>query len=164
MSTPEAGLGAWLADLEGAFEEVATTALGYPGMAVLGRHERPPALHGAYLGLVGSAGAVQIGLASSPEGCQALAKGLMGMGPDEPALPDNEMADAVCEIINIAAGGFKARVRDRCNPLQMGLPVFIQGAVQATDRVAVRVADVKFGDLEAVLLLVHPRTGAGAEG
>jgi CheY-specific phosphatase CheX len=72
------------------------------------------------------------------------------------------MADAVCEIINIVAGGFKARVRDRASPLQMGLPVFIQGAVQSTDRVAVRVADVKFGDLSAVLLLVHPR--AGAEG
>ncbi|MCM2334974.1 MAG: chemotaxis protein CheX [Anaeromyxobacteraceae bacterium] len=160
MSAQEAGLGAWLADLEGAFEEVATTALGYPGMTVTGRHEQPPALHGAYLGLVGAAGAVQIGLASTPEGCQALAKGLMGMGTEEPALPDEEMADAVCEIINIAAGAFKARVRDRCNPLQMGLPVFIHGAVQSTERVAVRVADVRFGGLPAVLLLVHPRSAA----
>ncbi len=83
MSGADAGLGAWLADLEGAFEEVSSSALGFPGMAVTGRHERPPQLHGAYLGLVGPTGAVQIGLASSPEGCQALAKGLMGMGPEE---------------------------------------------------------------------------------
>lgn len=162
MTSPADGLGAWLADLEGACEEVSSTALGLAGMSVTGRHERPPALHGAYLGLVGPAGAVQIGLASSPEGCQALARGLMGMGPEEPALPDAEMADAVCEIINIVAGAFKARVRDRANPLQMGLPVFIQGAVQSTDRVAVRVAEVRLGDVPAVLLLVHPRPGAEA--
>ncbi len=162
MSGADAGLGAWLADLEGAFEEVSSSALGFPGMAVTGRHERPPQLHGAYLGLVGPTGAVQIGLASSPEGCQALAKGLMGMGPEEAALPDNEMADAVCEIVNIVAGAFKARVRDRANPLQMGLPVFIQGAVQPTERIAVRVAEVKFGEVPAVLLLVHPRAGAEA--
>jgi len=162
MSGPGAGLGTWLADLEGAFEECSSTAMGFPGMSVTCRHEQPPALHGAYLGLVGPTGAVQIGLASSPEGCQALAKGLMGMGPEEPALPDNEMADAVCEIINIVAGAFKARVRDRATPLQMGLPVFIQGAVQPTERIAVQVAEVKFGEVAAVLLLVHPRAGAEA--
>jgi hypothetical protein len=162
MTSPEAGLGAWLADLEGAFEEVATTALGCAGMTVTGRHGAPPSLHGAYLGLIGPSGAVQIGLASSQQGCQALARGLMGMGPDEAALPDGEVADAVCEIINIVAGAFKARVRDRATPLQMGLPVFIQGAIQSTERVAVRVAEVTFGSIPAALLLVHPRTDAEA--
>lgn len=162
MSGADAGLGAWLADLEGAFAEVSGTALGFPGMSVTGRHEAPPSLHGAYLGLMGPAGAVQIGLASSPEGCQALAKGLMGMTPADEPLPDNEVADAVCEIINIVAGAFKARVRDRANPLQMGLPVFIRGAVQSTERIAVRVAEVRFGDVPAALLLVHPRASAEA--
>jgi CheY-specific phosphatase CheX len=162
VSSPEAGLGSWLADLEGAFEEVASTALGCSGMTITSRHGAPPSLHGAYLGLIGPTGAVQIGLASSQEGCQALARGLMGMGPAEAALPDSEVADAVCEIINIVAGAFKARVRDRATPLQMGLPVFIQGAVHATDRVAVRVAEVTFGGIPAALLLVHPRSGAEA--
>jgi CheY-specific phosphatase CheX len=162
VTAPDAGLGAWLADLEGSVEEIATTALGFSGMSLTRRHEAPPQLHGAYLGLVGPTGAVQIGLASSPEGCQAMAKGLMGMTPEDAPLPDNEMADAVCEIINIVAGAFKARVRDRANPLQMGLPVFIRGAIQSTDRIAVRVAEVKLGDIPAAVLLVHPR--AGAEG
>jgi CheY-specific phosphatase CheX len=162
VSAPDAGLGSWLADLEGSVEEIATTALGLPGMTIDGRHEAAPQLHGAYLGLVGPTGAVQIGLASSQAGCQALAKGLMGMGPEEAALPENEVADAVCEIINIVAGAFKARLRDRASPLQMGLPVFIRGAIQSTDRVAVRVADVRLGDVPAAVLLVHPR--AGAEG
>lgn len=157
MSADAVGLASWLADLEGAFDEVATTALGLPAVEVTARHDAPVPLHGAYLGLMGPAGAVQIGLASSPAGCQALAKGLMGMTPAEADLPDGEMADAVNEIINIVAGAFKARVRDRANPLQMGLPVFIRGAIQATERVGVRVAEIKVGDLTAALLLIHPR-------
>ncbi|MBL0276185.1 MAG: chemotaxis protein CheX [Anaeromyxobacter sp.] len=157
MSGDPAGLATWLADLEGAFEEVATSALGFAGVEVTARHDTPVPLHGAYLGLMGPAGAVQIGLASSLEGCQALARGLMGMTPAEADLPDGEVADAVNEIINIVAGAFKARVRDRASALQMGLPVFIRGAIQATDRVGVRVAEVKTGDLTAALLLVHPR-------
>lgn len=162
MSAPDAGLGAWLADLEGSFQDIASSALGFPGMKVTGRHDEAPALHTAILGLMGPAGSVQIGIGSSAEGCQALAKGLMGMGPADGALPEEEMADAVCEIVNIAAGAFKTRLRDRATPLQLGLPVFIRGAVQATEHVAVRVAEVQFGDVAAALLLVHPRAASGS--
>ena len=157
MSSEGAGLASFITDLEGAFEEIATTALGLPGVVVTARHDKPLPLHGAYLGLMGPAGAIQIAVASSPEGCQALAKGLMGMGPGDEDLPEGEMADAVNEIINIVAGAFKARVRDRANPLQMGLPVFIRGAVQSTDRIGVQVAEIKAGEIPAALLLVHPR-------
>jgi CheY-specific phosphatase CheX len=162
VTSPPPGLGTWLADLEAAFAEVATSALGFGSAEVVGHRDRAPAMHAALLGLMGPAGAVQIGVAASPDGCQALARGLMGMGPADAPLPDNEVADAVCEIINIVAGGFKTRLRDRANPLQMGLPVFIHGAVQATDLVAVRVADVQAGPVAAALLLVHPRTTAEA--
>jgi CheY-specific phosphatase CheX len=151
------GMAAWLADLEGSVEEIATSALGLPGLSVGARHEKPPMLHGAYLGLVGPAGAIQIGLAAEPAGCQVLAKGLMGMPPEDPDLPESEMADALCEIINIVAGAFKTRLRDRAHPLQMGLPVFISGAVKATDHVAVQVAEVTMGPVSAAVLLVHPR-------
>jgi CheY-specific phosphatase CheX len=154
-------LASWLADLEGAFQEVATSALALDGLEVASRHEVAPALHGAYLGLVGPAGAVQIGIASSPEGCLALAQGLMGMGPGE-TMPDAEVADAVCEIINIVAGGFKTRLRDRASPLQMGLPVFIRGAIQSTERVAVQVAEGKAGAVPVAMILVHPRQGREA--
>jgi CheY-specific phosphatase CheX len=155
------GMASWLADLEGSVEEIATSALGLAGLAVTTRHEKPPHLHGAYLGLVGPAGGIQIGLAATPEGCQALAKGLMGMAPEDPALSEAETADAMCEIVNIVAGAFKTRLRDRAHPLQMGLPVFIHGAVLSTDHVAVRVAEVALGAIPAAVLLVHPRQAEG---
>ena len=156
-----ADLASWLTDLEGAFQEVATSALALQGVDVTSRHEIAPALHGAYLGLVGPVGAVQIGIASSQEGCLALARGLMGMGPEE-VLPEAEVADAVCEIINIVAGGFKTRLRERASPLQMGLPVFIRGAIQSTERIAVQVAEGVAGGIPVAMILVHPRSGSEA--
>ncbi len=147
-----------LADLEAAFSDVARDALGMAGATVTGRSARPPAaLQGAYLALIGPAGAVQIGVAADEPGCQSLAKGLMGMAPTEAPLEAAEMADAVCEVVNIVAGAFKGRVRDRAPSLQMGLPTFFRGGVQPTERTAVSVVEVCAGGVAAALLLVHPR-------
>jgi hypothetical protein len=150
----------WLGDLEVAFGEIAEAALGLSAIEVTERGDQAPvAWQGAYLGLIGPAGGLQIGVASDAAGCQRLAKGLLGIDGGE-ALPDGEMADALCEIVNIVAGAFKGRVRDRA-ALQMGLPVFFHGAVQATDHVATSVACVRAGGVPAALVLVHPR---GEEG
>jgi hypothetical protein len=154
-------MASWLADLEAAFDETARGALGADAVAVTARGEHPrPSWQGAYLGLVGPSGALQIGLAAEEPVCQALAKGLLGMDPGDEALPAAEMADAVCEIVNIVAGAFKGRVRDRAAQLTMGLPTFFHGGVQETERTAVKVAEVRFGDLPAALLLIHPRGAA----
>ncbi|MFO0580781.1 MAG: chemotaxis protein CheX [Anaeromyxobacter sp.] len=151
-------LGAWLADLEGAFEETARGALGIDAVEVVGRADHPqPGQHGSYLGLIGPAGAVQIGLAADEATCQLLAKALLAMGPDDPALSPAEVADAVSEIVNIVAGAFKTRVRDRAPQLTMGLPTFFHGGVQETERTAVRIAELRAGGMSVTLLLVHPR-------
>ncbi len=148
-----------LADLETAFVEVATSALGLSDPVVEARlvKEPPPPYQGAYLGLVSSQGAIQIGIASDEPGCQALAKGLMGMTEVDPALAAPEMADAFCEIVNIVAGGFKARVREKVGSLTMGLPVFFHGPAQPTEHTAVTVTDVRLGEVPVSLLLVYPR-------
>jgi CheY-specific phosphatase CheX len=147
-----------LGDLEAAFAEVAQTALGVAELTTLERLDAPPeAAQGAYLGLVGLAGALQIGIASDEAGCQLLSKGLMGMGEADPALSTPEMADAFCEIVNIVAGGFKGRVRERCGALTLGLPVFFHGPAQPTDHTAVRIAVVRAGPAKVDLLLVFPR-------
>jgi len=151
-------MSSWLGDLETAFEETARGALGVDGVQVVlrGDHARP-VWQGAYLGLVGPEGALQIGIAAEEPVCQALAKGLLGMGPADDALSASEMADAVCEIVNIVAGAFKGRVRDRVPQLTMGLPTFFHGGVQETAHTAVKVAEIRFGGMDAALLLIHPR-------
>ncbi len=147
-----------LPDLEAAFQEVARTALGLSDMNTLERLDAPyPEYQGAYLGLVAPQGALQIGLASNEAGCQALAKGLMGMVEGDPPLAPAEMADAICEIVNIVAGAFKGRVRERMGNLAMGLPVFFRGPAQPTGHTAVKVARLSAGAVTAALLVVFPR-------
>ncbi len=153
---------ALLPELEAAFAEVAATALALPEVS---RAQLPAALppyHGAYLALVSPQGALQIGLAADEGGCQALAKGLLGMGPADPPLADAEMADAFCEIVNIIAGGFKSRVRERMGSLTMGLPVFFHGPAQQTGHTAVDLVAVRAGLITAALIILHPRTGGEA--
>ncbi|HYG66023.1 MAG TPA: chemotaxis protein CheX [Anaeromyxobacteraceae bacterium] len=163
MTAPAQGFAACLGDLEAAFEDVSTSALGFGDLAVIARHDHAPeGCRGAYLALVGPAGAVQVGVASDEVGCQALAKALLGMDPSSPELPPEEVADAVAEIVNIVAGGFKARVRDRFSPLQLGLPTFFTGPAQPTERTAVVTAELRVASYRVVLLLVHPRAGERA--
>jgi Chemotaxis phosphatase CheX len=151
-------LRAWLGDLEDAFGEIATAALGMGAVEVTARgRETPASWQGAYLGLVGPAGGFQIGLASDEAGCQSLAKGLLGIEPQGDPLPVAEMADALCEIVNIVAGAFKGRVRSRDASLQIGLPIFFHGAVQQTERTALSVAEIRAGGVPAAVVLVHPR-------
>lgn len=150
----------WIGDLEQAFAEVATSALGCAAVVPAGRAAAAPAgLQGAYLGLVGPAGAIQVGVAGDEGTCQALAAGLLMLEPGAEPLPAGEMADAMSEIVNIVAGGFKARVRDRASPLQLGLPVFFRGAPQVTDHTAIAAAEVDLGGRRATLVLIHPRGG-----
>jgi hypothetical protein len=150
---------AMLADLEAAFAQVATSALGLGDVITAERWEESnPQLQGAYLGLVASQMGIQIGIASDAAGCQVLSKGLLGRGDDAAPLDAPEMADAFCEIANIVAGTFKSRVRDRLGTLAMGLPFFFQGAVTPTQHTSVKVALVRAGQVRAALTLVHPRT------
>lgn len=150
-----------LGDLERAFEEVARSALGAADLQISERHATPiPGYHGAYLGLIGPGTSVQIGLAAEEAGCQELAKRLMGMSAEDPPLPPEEVADAICEVVNIVAGGFKSRVRDRVHPLQMGLPAFFRGGVQPTGHTQVEVAELLLDGLKGALILVHPREAA----
>lgn len=161
MKAPYGDFAGWLGELEAAFDEVSAGALGFGDLAVTARHDvAPPSYRGAFLALIGPAGAIQIGVASDDTGCQALAKALLGTDPTSPDLPDAEVADAICEIVNIVAGGFKARIRDRVSPLQMGLPTFFNGPAQPTERTAVVVTDLRVATYSVALMIVHPRPGA----
>lgn len=156
MTTPSLAPGDWLGVLA---VEFATLAAGTLGLAppVVGRLEEsaPAGSCGAYLPLIGPACSYQIALVSNVEGCEAVARGLLGAGP-ETALTPAETADAVCEVVNILAGTVKARLRERV-ALQLGLPIFFNGPVQPTERMGVTSRELRAGPLNAALVLVHPR-------
>ncbi|HEX7622665.1 MAG TPA: chemotaxis protein CheX [Anaeromyxobacteraceae bacterium] len=150
----------WLSALEAELIILAKDALALPPVRVTTRGgPPPPTMEGAYLGFISSEGAYQIGLAATPEGCQAFARGLLSSTPSDPPLPQADVADAVCEIVNMLAGGVQRRIR-KLSGLQvgLGLPTFFHGAVQPTERLGVSVAEIQVGELSAALLVLHPRT------
>ncbi len=147
----------WLGALEAEFAALATGTLGLAAVTAGARLDAPPpAMAGAYLGLLAPWGGVQLALVSDADGCSAIARGLLGMPPGTP-LEQPEVADAVCEVVNILAGAVKGRVRHH-GPLQMGLPTFFRGPVQPTERLGVSALAVRAGDVPAALLVVHPRS------
>ncbi|HET9597380.1 MAG TPA: chemotaxis protein CheX [Anaeromyxobacteraceae bacterium] len=150
----------WLDALEAELDVLATTALGLPKVRQVGRTAAPPTgMEGAYLGLVSGVGPVQVGLASSSAGCQGFARGLMAMDAAAPPLPAADVADAVCEIVNMLSGGVQRRVRQKFGlEVQLGLPTFFHGHVQPTERLGVAVGEVRVGDVPAAVLVLHPRT------
>jgi len=149
---------ALLGSLEDAFAEVARTALGQGEVSPQGHQDAPPPRwQGAYIGLVAGQGSLQLGIAADEGGCQLLARSLMSMADSEPPLSDAELADAVCEIANIVAGGFKSRARDKVGALTLGLPVFFHGPAQATEHTGVLVSLIRLASTTVALLLVHPR-------
>jgi hypothetical protein len=150
----------WMGALEHGLDEVASGVFGC-SITTKGRRENPPpGTAGAYLSLVGPSGGVQIGLASSPDGCQMLSRAMLSLEPGAGPLGAEEVADAVSEIVNILAGAVKARVRDRLPTLQLGLPTFFHGPAQPTEKLGVAVAEVQIGEVIAALLLLYPRRGA----
>jgi CheY-specific phosphatase CheX len=111
---------------------------------------------GAHIALVGERETAQLGLISSQEGCWNLARAFLGMERDE-SLSEEDMADALEEIINILAGGVKRRLIALDSSLKMGLPFFIQGHIMATPAQDRAIAAFRLGVVEGHLIVLRSR-------
>lgn len=148
----------WIDALQESTDEFAKVALEWEGARLLdGEDEDAFHLQGGYVGLVGDECAVQLGLASSPEGCQQLAKALLMMAPEEPDLPLDDIADGMCEISNIVAGGVKDRIAKRNHELKLGLPLFFPGSLKLAGNQECTVAAIVVGDVPCHLAVIHSR-------
>lgn len=156
MNTPLA-ITEWLVELEGAMLEVATAALGFPDAEIIEKGLKvTDNLGGAYLSLTGDIDTVQIGVTTDPEGFQRIAKALLGMEPTDEDLTAPDMADAVCEVVNVLAGIIKRRIQGKLSRLALGLPIFVRGGVQTTDRMSIIASKFRFGDILASIVIIQP--------
>lgn len=133
--------------------EVAATVLGGLPFSAGGAGAEVTAGHGAYLGLVASDEPIQVGLVAAPAGCQLLAKALLGMDVADEDLPTADVSDAMCEIINIVAGGLKRRVSERL-PVTLGLPIFVAGPPLPNQQQQILARELSIGKVPVSLLLV----------
>lgn len=152
-------LGHWRAAVEGAATEIATRALSFPGAIVhdpVGL-ERSVALIGAHIPLVGGGQAFQMALVSSEDGCEALSRAILCKSTG-PALRQAEIVDAIGEIVNMLAGSMKRRLAGHGAHLALGLPIFVHGYFEPSDRLSVIALPSRFGPIETMVLIASSRS------
>jgi hypothetical protein len=148
----------WRSAVEGAATEIATRALSLPGATVADPvgPEAAAALIGAHIPMLGSGQAYDLALVSTPAGCQALARAILYMADGAP-VTDAEVADAVGEIVNMLGGTVKRRIAGLGAELELGLPLFLHGHIQPTERLTVIALPTRFGAIETMVLIAGQR-------
>jgi hypothetical protein len=139
--------------------EVAATVLG--GMEFVRQGASVGAMHGhgAYLGLVAQEEPIQVGVLVDEAGSQALAKALLGLTPADEDLPPSDVSDAMCEVINIVAGGLKRRVATKL-AITLGLPIFVNGHPLPNGQQHVVARELTIGGTPLKLLLLTHKAQA----
>ena len=75
--------------------------------------------------------------------------------PAGEALSQADMADALAEAANILAGFVKRNMQDHVTPVQLGLPLFVNGYLETSDRMRAAVTKVRMGTVEAALIVLR---------
>jgi CheY-specific phosphatase CheX len=110
-------------------------------------------LVGAHVPLVGRP-SYELWFVASRTSCVALAGAMLG-GMDVSALPPAVVNDAVCELVNMLAGGVKRRLVG--SDLELGLPVFVDGSASASDRLSATTFRLQLGPVETHAVVWGPR-------
>jgi len=158
MSTsPKLSPAQWRAAIDGAAREIATYALSFPDAVVQDPVgiESTVSMIGAHIPMIGGGQAFDLALVASPAGCQALSRAILCMA-EGAAVRDAEVADAVGEIVNMLAGSVKRRIAGHAD-LELGLPLFLHGYIQPTDRLTVTVFPTRLGAIETMVLIAGQR-------
>lgn len=83
--------------------------------------------YGSSIALTAENGGWQLAVMGSKGGCETLSRGMFAMEPNE--MPEMEdLADAMGEIVNVAAGVLKSSRADAGQKVQLGLPLFMEGS------------------------------------
>ncbi len=109
---------------------------------------------GAYVAIVGEVVRVEIGIAANYDTCQLLAQALFG---DDTPLPEPDVVDAMGELANIIAGGVQGGMTPLFPGLTLGLPLVVQGRVQATEHQVIARVAIRLGTERAWLLVLRSR-------
>ncbi len=145
----------WLTSFREAAGEVAKGSLRF-GTAVVKREEQGEQ-PGAYIALLSDQHSVHLGINASPDGCRAIARGLLGLRPDQP-IEDQDVADGVREVMNIVAGKVKSKMAS-AGQLQLGLPMFLAGAAHPADSESAS-TELQLGSVECKLVVYRTKRAA----
>jgi hypothetical protein len=161
MEDADISLHDWLLAAVSATEEVAETALAcQAGPLPQEAGGLGDDFCGSHIALFSDAGSLQISLLSTPEGCAALCRELLGMTPEEAELETAEVADAFGEIANLLAGSMKTQLNDKVKGLSLGLPVFISGQILRRRDERIESSLLRVGDVPARIEVARRESAA----
>jgi len=148
----------WRTAIAAAAKDVAVYALSFSSAAVkdpVGL-EAATAMIGAHIPLIGAGQAYDLALVASADDCQLLSRAILCLGPG-PTLPDPVIADAIGELANMLAGSMKRGLSSLGTELALGIPIFIHGYLQPTDRLSVVAFPTRLGMINTVVLVAGDR-------
>ena len=138
--------GRWLGMALDAAREVGTGSLDLAAEFVDARtRDRSEVSAGAFIPIICGPDKLHIGMASTEKGCIDLTRALLCMEPDEDDPTQEDVADAVSEIVNILAGIMQRMAPDDGPQVELGLPIFINGGIVAC-RLETEFATIQYGN------------------
>ena len=151
MSTTTIDLQEWLDCLSQVTSDYAAHHLRFdasaPPPAASAPGEPRPAV---YVAILGAKCSMHLGLATSVQGAQALARAFLGIR-SQGAVDERDVVDGMSEILNILAGKVKSRMSARDGSLRLGLPMYVSGAVGHGDGIERAVVDLAVGPVPCQL-------------
>lgn len=148
-------LNVWQGAVEAGATDISRDGFNFQGFEVLERCGTiPEGMPGSFIPLVADNESVQVGIVSSMAGCELMARSLMQLPKDE-MMSQSDLADALAEAANILAGYVKRNMQDYLNPVQLGLPLFVNGHLETSDRMRAAVTKVRMGEVDAALVVLR---------
>ena len=157
MDAPVIPIQEWLSAFREAADDVAASAMRFDE-ACASRKDSPHR-PGAFIALLSDRNSVHVGLTASPDGCRALARGLLGLRTDQ-EIDEADVMDGVSEVMNIVAGKVKSRMSGRDGKLRLGLPMFLPNPASAGQGAESASADIKIGPVDCRLVVFRSARAA----
>jgi CheY-specific phosphatase CheX len=143
----------WRDAIEGSATELARVALNFTGAKADPVEVLPPGLVSAHIPMIGSR-CYELSLEITREAAAQLAGAMLYSEPG--SLEPSEIRDAIGEIVNMLAGGVKRRLPGGVD-LELGLPVFVNGAVEPSSRCSLMSFALQLGSVGAYVVVIGPK-------
>lgn len=154
MSVTATEYSEWLNALTSASCELVPTTFGFEECAVIEDDtiQTDTQAIGAFVPLVTHDGTIQVGVMTTPQACEKLARAFLGFEEDE-AIEDEDVADAFREIANILAGMCKSSMKEYVSITNLGLPIIIKGCEQIIQENNANLLTMKWGEINCAVVV-----------
>lgn len=144
----------WMNRILIAVDEVAVTTFSSVANDVERTSRLPQNREGSLLPVQKGSESLHLGVLSDKQGCIALTRELLQMS-DEEDVRDEDVADAVGEIVNILAGVMQRSLDGDGEGVTLGFPVYVRGEIIAPHKSETLCATLNLGPARTDIIVVR---------